>query len=39
MFLIYILNMLTFVSVFYIANQLEYISTEPILFADNYLLS
>lgn len=39
MLLIYKLHMLTFVSVFYIANQLEYISKEPILFAGNYLLS
>lgn len=39
MFLIYMLDMLAFVSFFYIANQLEYISKEPILFAGNYLLS
>lgn len=39
MFLIYMFNMLTFVSVFYIANQLKHISKEPILFAGNYLLS
>lgn len=39
MVLIYMLNMLTFVTFSYIANQLEYISKEPILFAGNYLLS
>lgn len=39
MSLIYMLNMLTFISVFYIANQLEHISKEPILLAGNNLLS
>ena len=39
MFLIYMIHMLTFVSVFYIANQLKHISKELILFASNYLLS
>lgn len=33
------LSMLTFISVFYIANQLEHISKEPILFAGNNLLA
>lgn len=37
MFLIYMIHMLTFVSVF-TANQLKHISKELILFAGNYLL-
>lgn len=39
MFLIYMIHMLTFVSVFYTANQLKHISKELILFAGNYLLA